>query len=64
MMTTYTEADLTIDLETTGRGEEAEGWRTQRVRWWKDDASMVDAVAVGSGWWTLNGEMPFEQVGF
>jgi hypothetical protein len=64
MVARDTQADLAVDLEAAGGGEEAEGGRTQRVGWGEDDAAVVDAAGVGGGWWRAGeGEVPVVEVG-
>lgn len=43
MMAGDAEADLAIDFEAAGRGEEAKRRRAQRVTWGKDYATVVDS---------------------
>ncbi len=47
MMAAYGQADLAVDLEAAGGGEEAERGRAQRVCRGEDDAAMIGASAVG-----------------
>ena len=58
------EADLAVDFEAAGGGEEAERWRTERVGWGEDDAAVVGSAAVGCGGRTAQSEVPFEEIGF
>lgn len=65
MVAAYAEADLAVDLEAAGGGEEAEGRRAQRVGGRQGDAAVVDARGVGRGRGrAAQGEVPFEEVGF
>lgn len=57
------EADFAVNFEATRRGEEAEGWRTERVLWREGDATMVDTRCVRSGGGPAEREVPFEEVG-
>ena len=63
-MAADTQADLAVDFEAAGWGQEAEAGWTVGVGWGEDDAAVVDAVCVGGGGGTGDGEMPFEEIGF
>lgn len=65
MVPADTQADLAIDFEAAGGGEEAEVGGFQRVRGGEDDATVVDAICVGGGrGGTAESEVPFEEVVF
>ena len=65
MVPADTEADLAINFEAAGGGEEAKIGGFQRVRGGEDDATVVDAVCVGGGrGGPAEGEVPFEEVIF
>ena len=65
MVPTDTEADLAIDLEAAGGGQEAEVWGFERVGGGEDNAAVVDAVCVGGRrGGTAQGKVPFEEVVF
>lgn len=57
------EANFTVDFKATGGGEEAEGWRAERVLWREGDATMVNTRRIGSGGRAAESEVPFEEVG-
>ena len=61
-MAAYAETDLPVDFESTGRGEESKGWRSQWVCGGENDAAMVNTSTVGRGRRTGYGEVPLEQV--
>ena len=58
------QADLAVRFEAAGRGEEAEGWRAERVGGREHDAAVVDAGFEGGFWGAAQREVPFEEVGF
>jgi hypothetical protein len=62
MMAAYTEANLAVCLETAIRCAEAEHGRAKRVRWRKDDASMVAAFAIHGIRRPSEGKVPLEEV--
>lgn len=57
------EANFTVNFKATRGGEEAEGWRAERVLWREGDATVVDARGIGSGGGAAECEVPFEEVG-
>jgi hypothetical protein len=63
MVSRDAEADLAVDFEAAGGGEEAEGWRAERVCGWEDDTAVVDAAGVRGWWgWAGNCEVPVVEV--
>lgn len=56
------QAQLAVDLEAAGRGQEPERWRPQRVCGREHDASVVDPVRVRRAGWALECEVPFEEI--
>ena len=62
MVARYAQADLAVDFEAAGGGEEAERGRAERVGGREDDAAVVGARGVGGGGGAAQGEVPFEEV--
>lgn len=65
MVSRNAQTDLAIDFEASGRSEEAEGWRAQRVLRRQHDAAVVEAGCVGRGCGrAAQSKVPFEEVVF
>lgn len=62
MMPTDRQTNLAIRFEAATRGQEAEGWRTERVGGREHDAAVVDASGKGGGGGPAEREVPGEEV--
>lgn len=51
VVTADTETDLAIDFKSPGWCQKTKGRRSQRVRWWQDNAAMVDSSGVRRRSW-------------
>lgn len=64
MMTTDTETDFAVGLESAIRRHEAKHGRAKRIGWWQGDAAMIDALAVYRIRRSTQREVPFKQICF